>query len=71
MRQDKRAKFLDWIALRLSTARQVDSLWVGIAFAGEAAEPIFRRVEDALLLIKENDWLRYSRLIRDLERVWV
>ena len=71
MRQDKRAKFLDWAALRLSTARQLDGLWVGIAFAGEAAEPIFRRVEDALLLIKENDRLRYSRLIRDLERVWV
>lgn len=71
MRQDKRATFLDWVALRLSTARQIDGLWVGVAFAGEAAEPIFRRVEDALLLIKENDRLRYGRLIRDLERVWV
>ena len=71
MRQDKRVRFLDRVALRLSTARQVDGLWVGIAFAGETAELIFRRVEDAFLLIKENDWLRYSRLIRDLERVWV
>jgi hypothetical protein len=69
--QRKRITFLDRVALRLSTARQVDGLWVGIAFAGKTAEPVFRRVEEALSLIKENDRLRYSRLIRDLERVWV
>lgn len=71
MRQRKRAKFIDRVALRLSTAREIDGLWVGIAFAGQTAEPVFRRVEEALSLIKENDRLRYNRLIRDLERVWV
>jgi hypothetical protein len=71
MRQGQRAKFLDRFELRLSTGRQVDGLWVGVALAGELAEPILRRVEDALFLIKENDQLRYNRLIRDLERVWV
>jgi hypothetical protein len=34
-------------------------------------EPILRRVEEALCLIKAYDRLRYDRLIRDLERVWV
>ena len=34
-------------------------------------EPILRRVEEALHLIKVNDRLRYDRLLRDLERVWV
>ena len=71
MRKGKRAKFLDRLELHLSTGRQVDGLWVGVAVAGEAAEPILRRVEDALLLIKVNDRVRYGRLIRDLERVWI
>jgi hypothetical protein len=67
----KRPRFIDRLALRLSTGRQVDGLWVGVGFAGEPAEPVLRRVEDALFLIKDNDQLRYSRLIRDLERIWV
>jgi hypothetical protein len=32
---------------------------------------VLRRVEEALCLIKTYDRLRYDRLIRDLERVWV
>jgi hypothetical protein len=34
-------------------------------------EPILRRVEEALYLIKAYDGVRYVRLIRDIERVWV
>jgi hypothetical protein len=32
---------------------------------------VLRRVEDALRLIKTFDPLRYKRIGRDLERVWV
>ena len=30
-----------------------------------------RRVEQALLLIKHHDPVRYARLLRDMERIWV
>jgi hypothetical protein len=56
-------------ALHWSTGRRVDGLWVG-AFEDEA-EPILRKVKEALRLIKERDRVRYDRLLRDLERVWV
>jgi hypothetical protein len=48
----------------------VDGLWIG--FGGKKQpEPALGRVEEALRLIKIYDRVRYDRLIRDLERVWV
>jgi hypothetical protein len=55
--------------LHFSTGKVVDGLWVG-TYEGDA-EPILRRVEDALGLIKACDKCRYDRIIHDLERVWV
>jgi hypothetical protein len=57
------------LMLRLSTGRYVDGLWIG-TWETEA-EPILCRLEAALLLIKRYDRVRYDRLIRDLQRIWV
>jgi hypothetical protein len=70
MTQRPRPRFIDRVALRLSSGKHVDGLWVGVAFATEP-EPILRRVEEALLVIERHDPLRYERLVRDLERIWV
>jgi hypothetical protein len=45
----------------------MDGLWIG--FWGKDTE--FRRVKEGLSLIKTHDRVRYNRLIRDLERIWV
>ena len=66
----KRPLLPDRLLLRLSDNRRVDGLWIG--FGGEKQpEPALGRVEEALRLIKIYDRVRYDRLIRDLERVWV
>jgi len=69
---------VDKLGLWLSTSRTIDGLWVG-SFArdwenerGENEREItLRRVEDALHLIKLYDPLSYSRVTRDLKRIWV
>ncbi len=55
------------ILLRLCDSGQIDGMWVG--FWGKDTE--LRRVEEALGLIKTYDRVRYNRLIRDLQRIWV
>jgi hypothetical protein len=65
----KRPTLENRLSLFMSTGSRVDGLWIG-SFA-EDAEACRRRVEEALLLIKTYDHVRYGRLIRDLERVWV
>ena len=57
------------IMLRFSASRSLDGLWIG-TWETEA-EPILHRIEQALLLIKRYDRIRYDRLLRDLQRVWV
>jgi hypothetical protein len=64
-----RPPLADRLALRFSTARHLDGLWFG-TWESEP-EQILSRVEEALLLIKRYDPIRYNRLLRDLERVWV
>jgi hypothetical protein len=64
-----RPDLADRLALRFSTSRYVDGLWIGTW--EDEPEPILRRIEEALSLIKRYDRLRYDRLIRDLKRVWV
>jgi len=59
------------LALKLSSSKRIDGLWIGTLLAEGEPDPALRRVEEALCLIKEYDRLRYDRLIRDLERVWV
>jgi hypothetical protein len=55
------------ILLRLCDSGEIDGLWIG--YWGKDTE--FRRVEEALGLIKTYDRVRYDRLIRDLKRIWV
>jgi hypothetical protein len=64
-----RPDLADRLALRFSTSRYVDGLWIGTW--EDEPEPILRRIEDALALIKRYDRVRYDRLIRDLQRIWV
>ena len=64
-----RPRLSDRIMLRFSKSRYLDGLWIG-TWEMEA-EPILRRIEQALLLIKRYDRIRYDRLRRDLQRVWV
>src|SRR5262245_48848729 len=65
-----RPRLLDRLELRLSKGRRIDGLWIGVSMDLEP-EPILRRVADALTLIKQYDPVRYDRLLRDLERIWV
>jgi hypothetical protein len=60
---------IDRLFLWSSTSRKIDGLWVG---SWESKpEPGLRRVEDALQLIKQYNSLHYSRVIHNLERIWV
>jgi hypothetical protein len=76
MRRRSRLGLLDWIGSLRATRRQIDGLWVGVspvyqAVTNEDTAAGLRRVEEALGLIRTYDRLRYDRLTRDLERIWV
>jgi hypothetical protein len=60
---------VDSLALWFSTKRNIDGLWVGTTESKPL--PALRRTEDALQLIKRHDSLHYSRVIHNLERIWV
>jgi len=64
-----RARLSERLLLWISKGRRIDGLWVGTA-AGESS-PVLRPVEEALGLIKRYDRIRYDRLVRDFDRVWV
>ena len=64
-----RPGLVDRIGLWMSTARDVDGLWVG-AFT-DHHEAALRRVENALRLMKQRSPLHYSRVVRNLDRIWV
>ena len=66
---DRKPTRVEEFQLRLSTSWGFDGLWVGTREA--EPHPALRRVEDALRLIKRHDKLHYSRIIRNIERVWV
>jgi hypothetical protein len=56
----------------MSHSRRIDGLWVGCWVRGDLnPSAALDRVEAALGLIKLYDPLRYERLRRDLERIWV
>ncbi|MDB5608519.1 MAG: hypothetical protein JWP25_5419 [Bradyrhizobium sp.] len=62
-----RPSLIDRMQLAASFSRQVDGIWIGNYFAPEHLS----LVERALLLVKQHSPLHYSRIIRDLERVWI
>jgi hypothetical protein len=55
------------IELAWSTGRHVDGIWIG---SWRTPEDL-RRIEAALLLIKQHSRIHYSRVIHNLARVWV
>jgi hypothetical protein len=61
-------RFMLWMSIR---NKRVDGLWVGVWDETVDTELVWGRVEGALSLIKTYDRVRYGRLIRDVERVWV
>jgi hypothetical protein len=67
---DRKPSLVERIELWLSRSREVDGLWVGTTREAEP-HPALRRVEDALRLIKRHDTLHYSRILRNLDRVWL
>ena len=60
---------IDKLDLWLSKGQIIDGLWVGTT-EGEPHAAL-HRVEDALRLIKRYDPLNYSRVTRNLGRIWV
>ena len=66
---DRKLSLVDRIEFWLSKSREIDGLWVGTWEA--EPHPALRRVEEALRLIKRHDTLHYSRVTRNLERIWV
>jgi len=63
---------LDRIGLCMSRGHRIDGLWVGCLTSDKEKRLMaFDPVEEALGLIKRHDPLRYDRLRRDLERIWV
>jgi hypothetical protein len=63
------AGFVDRIEIWFSTHKYIDGLWIGTW--EDNADSVLPRVEEALGVIKIYDRLRYDRITRDLERVWV
>jgi hypothetical protein len=66
---DRKPAVLDRLNFWLSTRRKVDGLWLGTTES--KPHPALRRVEDALGLIKRHDPLHYSRVLHNLEQIWV
>ena len=67
-----RPRFGDRAMLRRSTSRRIDGLWIGSSIADRAdAEASLSRVERGLALIGSHDPVRYRRMLRDLEHIWV
>jgi hypothetical protein len=66
---DRKPLLVDRLELWLSTGRKVDGLWIGTM--EDEPWPGLSRVEEALRLIKNNDLLHYSRVLKSLDRIWV
>jgi hypothetical protein len=62
-------QFLDTRELRASTSKVVDGLWIGVS--PDVCKSILSRIDVALQLIMTYDLLRYHRLLRVLDRIWV
>lgn len=69
-RRSRGPRLIDRLSLHWSKGVCIDGLWVGAETVDDKSEPILRRLEEALCLIKTHDPLRYRRITRDLKRVW-
>jgi hypothetical protein len=68
-KRDRKLSLVERVDIWMSKSRVVDGLWIGTWEA--EPHPALRRVEQALQLIKRHDTLHYSRILRNLDRVWV
>jgi hypothetical protein len=66
--QNLKPHFADRVMLWFSKGEQLDGLWIGTF---DQANRVLPRLREALQLIKTHDPLRYTRLTRDLKRIWV
>jgi hypothetical protein len=64
-----RVSLQDRFELFFSRGRRIDGLWIG--GVGEKSSPASHRVEGALGLIKTYDRIKYDRLLRDLDRIFI
>jgi hypothetical protein len=64
------ALFATKAMLWASISKRIDGIWVGCFDKGLSAR-VFCRVEEGLQLIRQHDPIRYRRVIRDLERIWI
>ena len=69
VKPDRRPSRVDRLSLWLSKGSTIDRLWIGTTES--KPYPALRRVEEALQLIKRHDTLNYSRITRNLDRIWV
>ncbi|QPF89616.1 hypothetical protein [Bradyrhizobium commune] len=69
VKPDRRSSRIDRLGLWLSKSHTIDRLWIGTTES--KPYPALRRVEAALQLIKRHDTLNYSRITRNLDRIWV
>ena len=56
--------------MRLSYNRVVGGVWVGL-LGGKSDDALIGKIAEALKLIQQYDPVRYRRLLRDVERIWI
>jgi len=60
---------IERLFMRISHSRLIDGLWLGVI--DKSDDDLLCRVEEALLLIKTYDVIRYEQIRRDVGRIWV
>ena len=65
---DRRLSLIDRLRLLFSTSQMIDGLLIDV-WRGEPQ--LSSRIEEALRLIKQRDSLHYSRVVNNLDRIWV
>lgn len=65
-----RTPIAERMMLWLSRGKRIGRLWIGTYFQANA-ETVMGRLEAAIDLIRRNDPIRYARIERDLDRIWV
>jgi hypothetical protein len=63
-----RPRLLDKIDLAMSVHRHVDGIWIGSLYGSSEQ---LTRVEGALSLIRQHSPLHYTRIVRELDRIWI
>jgi len=62
--------FFERLVMRISYHRHFEDLWIGV-LGGKSDDHLLRRLEAALVLIRQHDPVRYKRICRDIDRIWI